>query len=108
MGFLILSVVGLLWSWCFQPWGLHTMSYLPATENTPICIFLILFNSLCIESGVKLMYFVPVVGLLRCKPIPAASAKCSTTCTSTRLGKAAISASQRHMWCFGPLQTTNV
>ncbi|KAI9349110.1 hypothetical protein BDR26DRAFT_852978 [Obelidium mucronatum] len=31
---------------------------------------------------------------LRCKPIPAASSKCSTTCTSTRLGKAATSASQ--------------
>ncbi|KAI9342931.1 hypothetical protein BDR26DRAFT_859024, partial [Obelidium mucronatum] len=41
MGFLILSVVGLLWSWCFQPWGIHTMSYLPATENTHIYIFLI-------------------------------------------------------------------
>ncbi|KAI9340326.1 hypothetical protein BDR26DRAFT_861720, partial [Obelidium mucronatum] len=38
MGFLILSVVGLLWSWCFQPWGLHTMSYLPATENTHILV----------------------------------------------------------------------
>ncbi|KAI9335547.1 hypothetical protein BDR26DRAFT_865945 [Obelidium mucronatum] len=38
MRFLILSVVGLLWSWCFQPWGLHTMSYLPATENTHILV----------------------------------------------------------------------
>ncbi|KAI9348605.1 hypothetical protein BDR26DRAFT_853556 [Obelidium mucronatum] len=38
MGFLILSVVGLLWSPFFQLWGLYTMSYLPATENTHILV----------------------------------------------------------------------
>ncbi|KAI9335548.1 hypothetical protein BDR26DRAFT_865950, partial [Obelidium mucronatum] len=38
---------------------------------------------------------------LHCKPITAASSKCSTTCTSTRLGKAAVS------W-LGPLKTTNM
>ncbi|KAI9342544.1 hypothetical protein BDR26DRAFT_859137 [Obelidium mucronatum] len=42
--------------------------------KTRIFVFsLFLFNSLCIESGVKLMYFVPVVGLPHCQPFTSAT-----------------------------------
>ncbi|KAI9344990.1 hypothetical protein BDR26DRAFT_857051 [Obelidium mucronatum] len=42
--------------------------------KTRIFVFsLFLFGSLCIKSGVKLMYFVSVVGLPRCQPFTSAT-----------------------------------
>ncbi|KAI9330159.1 hypothetical protein BDR26DRAFT_871645, partial [Obelidium mucronatum] len=47
------------------PWGLHTMSYLPATENTHICIFLIFIQ--------LSLYRIWLVGLPHCQPFTSAT-----------------------------------